>query len=60
MAEWEEIKPTLTINQKTGTSNQGSPRFTRTRDELASIFGVSPKQFDKTMKKIKKEIRKQK
>ena len=60
MAEWEEVKPTLTINQKTGTPNQGSPRFTKTRDELANIFGVSPKQFDKTMKKIKKEIRKQK
>jgi hypothetical protein len=35
-------------------------RPTRTRDELANIFGVTPKQFDKTMKKIKKEIRKQK
>ena len=57
MADWEEVKPTLTINQKTSAPNQGFPRFTRTRDELARIFGVSPKQFDKTMKKIKKEIK---
>jgi hypothetical protein len=58
MADWEEVKPTLTINQKSGSSNKDLGRFTRTKNELAEIFGVTPKQYDKMMKKIQKEIKK--